>query len=68
MEARNVTGMLILNGSIASSTWKRTFLWSYRNPIEFISLSLHYMNEGVFCVCLEENIEITIDIATMRLW
>jgi hypothetical protein len=68
MEARNVTGTLVLNGTIPSTTWKRGISVLYRNSIQFIALPFHYTQEGVFCVCLEGNIKLTTDIPTMRLW
>jgi hypothetical protein len=70
MEARNVTGILALNGTISSTTWKKGISVLYRNPVQFIALSLYeyYMQEGVFCVRLEDNIIIKTDITTMRLW
>jgi hypothetical protein len=50
MEARNVTEMLALNDIILSTTWKKGISVLSRNPIQFISLSLHHMQQGVFCV------------------
>ena len=67
MEARNVTGMLALNGTIPSTTWEKDISVLYRNSIQFIALSLHYKPEGVFCVRLEDNTKIKIHITTMRL-
>jgi hypothetical protein len=68
MEARNATGMLALNGTIPSTIWKKGISVLYINPILFIALSLHYMQEGVFYVRLEDNIKITRDIPTIRRW
>jgi hypothetical protein len=67
MEARNVTGMLALHGTIPSTTWKKDICVLYRNPIQFNALSLYYMQEGVLCVRIEDNINIKIDIPTVRL-